>query len=133
MKLISYLHLPCIGLCLLLALAGCDKIPLDANSGHYLRFSNATATVTNKQGATRTFTVESDITWQLTVSSPAPDWMVLNKNAGNGTEPVTITATRDNNTGGYRFAEVIATAVNDSSMLPVRLTVVQYDSTYKIK
>jgi hypothetical protein len=111
-----------------LLLTGCDKIPVEEN-GHYLRFNNATATVADVVGSTRTFAVESDIEWQLTVTPPVPDWMVLDSYSGIGTNTVTITATRNNTTGGYRFAEVIAKPVNSNFLLPVRLTIVQYDST----
>ena len=134
MKLISYKHIvTCIGFCLVVVLAGCDKVPVDPNTAHYLRFSNAFTTISNNNGATRTFTVESDIAWKLTVTAPLPDWMTLSTNTGIGSMPVTVTATRNNNTGGYRFAEVIASAVNDPNLLPIRMTIVQFDSTYKGK
>jgi hypothetical protein len=133
MKLINYRRLfSCMGVCLLFIMAGCFKNPEDCNTGHYLKFDYAHTNVTNKQGDRCTFTVESDIAWQLNVTPPV-DWMVLDKNSGTGTQRITVTATRDNNTRGYRFAEVIATAVNDPSIQPVRLTIVQYDSTFKTK
>jgi hypothetical protein len=59
--------------------------------------------------------------------------MIVNKLAGTNNDSLIVTATMDNNTGGYKFANIIATPVNNSSLLPVRLTVVQYDSSYKGK
>ena len=109
-------------------MTSCEKTPLDTGA-HYLRLNYAYTNITNNQGVSRTFVVESDINWQLTVTPPTPDWMILDKYAGNGTQTITVTATRDNTTGSPRFAEVIARPVNNVSILPVRLTIVQNDST----
>jgi hypothetical protein len=118
---------------LALIATSCTKDP-DPNSGSgYLKFSNATVHVANKQGARGAVMVESNISWQLSVEAPAPGWMVLNKLAGSNSDSLVVTATEDNTTGGYKFATIIATPVNNSAILPVRLTVVQYDSTYKGK
>jgi hypothetical protein len=116
---------------LLLAAAmmiSCSKEPVNR---HYLQFSNATINVLNRQGSRAAVQVRSDLAWQLTIETPAPGWMVMDKFAGTGCDSLIITATQDNNTHGYKYANVIATAINDSSIAPVRLTIVQYDSTYK--
>ncbi len=112
---------------------GCIKDPLGDNGGSYLKFRNATANVGNKQGAATTITVESNITWKLEIEKPVPDWMTVNELTGSNTEQLLVTATKDNNTGGYKYANIIATPVNNISLPPVKLTVVQYDSSYKSK
>jgi hypothetical protein len=111
----------------------CIKDPLGDNGGKYLKFSNATVNVANKQGATATLTVESNINWQLEIEKPPPDWMTVSKLLGSNTETLVVTATKDNNTGGYKFANIVATPANNMALPPVRLTVVQYDSSYKSK
>jgi hypothetical protein len=107
----------------------CIKDPFGDNGGKYLKFRNATANVANRQGATTTLTVESNINWQLEIEKPVPDWMTVSKLSGSNTETLLVTATKDNNTGGYKYANIIATPANNIALPPVRLTVVQYDST----
>ena len=113
--------------------AGCFKDTLATSNGDYLKFSNATLALTNKQGARGAVMVQSNISWQLAIEAPSPNWMTVNKLAGTNSDSLIVTATMDNATGGYKFATIIATPVNNTSLLPVRLTVVQYDSSYKVK
>jgi len=112
-----------------LVVTGCIKNPV-TNDG-YLKFSNAYVHIANKSGSRGRVMVESNIAWQLAFETPAPNWVVLDKLSGNNSDSLVVTATMDNTTGGYKFATVIATPVNNSNILPVRLTVVQYDSTFK--
>jgi hypothetical protein len=107
----------------------CIKDPIGDNGGKYLKFRNATANVANRQGATTTLTVQSNINWQLEIEKPVPDWMTVSKLSGSNTETLLVTATKDNTTGGYKYANIIATPANNIALPPVRLTVVQYDST----
>jgi hypothetical protein len=116
-----------------IAVISCTKNPVTGNSSDYLKFSNATLPLTNKQGARGAVMVESNIKWQLSIEGGTPNWMTANKLSGSNSDSLIVTATMDNNTGGYKFANIIATAVNNSSILPVRVTVVQYDSSYKGK
>lgn len=111
----------------------CLKGPFTDCNVNYLKFSNASLHLANKQGAKGTVTVQSNISWQLAIEAPVPDWMTVNKLSGTNNDVLEVTATRDNNTGGYKFATIIATPVNNSGLQPVRLTVVQYDSSYKGK
>ena len=111
----------------------CFKDLPATSNGDYLKFSNATLALTNKQGARGAVMVQSNISWQLTIEAPAPNWMTVNKLAGSNCDSLVVTATMDNTTGGYKFATIIATPVNNSILLPVRVTVVQYDSSYKVK
>jgi hypothetical protein len=117
---------------LLLAATGCEKLPGEGNSGHYLRLDHVYTNVADRQGSTRVFKVESDVSWQLSVApvdnTPA-DWMILDKYSGHGTQEVIITATRDNNTGEHRLAEVTAYSIGNPSLPSARMTVVQRDST----
>ena len=112
---------------------GCFKDPVAPCNGGYLKFSNATLALTNKQGARGGIMVQSNISWQLTIEAPTPNWMTVNKLTGINSDSLVVIATMDNNTGGYKFANIIATPVNNTTLLPVRLTVVQYDSSYKGK
>ena len=108
----------------------CDKQPID-QPNNYLRYSSAVAHIANQQGSFNTFTVESNVKWKLSVTGNSTNWVALDKYSGNGTEAVKVTALQTNNSGGYRFADVTATAIDDPSLVPVRLTIVQYDSTIK--
>lgn len=112
--------------------SSCFKDPL-CNNGNYLKFSNATLALKNNPGARGAVQVQSNISWQLTIEAPVPNWMTVNKLAGTNNDSLVVTATMANNTGGYKFANIIATPVNNSLVPPVRVTIVQYDSTYKGK
>ena len=111
---------------------GCSKSQVESSSD-FLKFSNATVHVSNMKGTKGKVLLESNIAWELSVEAPAPDWMMLNKYAGINTDSIVVTATKDNNTGGYKLTTIVAKAVNNGAVLPVRLTVVQYDSTFKGK
>jgi hypothetical protein len=123
-----------IWLCLLLTagMVGCIKNPVIDGNG-YLQVSNATLHVTNKQGATNRVLITSNLNWQITVDGAAPDWMIMNKTSGHGNDTLWVTTTKANNSGGYRFAKLVVTPVNNNVVLPARVTVVQYDSTYNGK
>ena len=99
----------------------------------YLRFAKPTLHVSNKQAARGAVAIESDGAWQLSLQQPVPDWIQLNKMAGTGNDSLVVLATKENSTGQYKFANVIARPVNNATALPVRLTIVQYDSSYKGK
>jgi hypothetical protein len=120
-------------LCLLLSILAisCIKDPVNSNND-YLMFSNATVHVANQQGSSGTVMINSNTAWHLTIADPVPDWVSINKTSGNNTQSLIITAITENTTGYYRFATIIAAPVNNSSMIPVRLTVVQYDSTDQV-
>jgi hypothetical protein len=109
--------------------ASCFKIPEDELKPGYLKFSRSHVNITNRVGDLGAVLVESDIAWKLSVQTPVPDWMVLDKQSGKGRQSLVVKATRNNSSGAYRFATVIATPVNQSNIAPAILTVVQYDST----
>jgi hypothetical protein len=115
------------------AASSCFKDAFTDCNSNYLKFSNASLHIANKQGAKGTVRVQSNISWQLAIEAPVPDWMTVNKLSGTNNDVLEVTATKDNITGGYKFANIIATPVNNTSLQPVRLTVVQYDSSYKGK
>lgn len=117
-----------VGACLLFL--ACDKQPVE-QTGKYLRYSNATTHIANQQGSFNSFSVESNVRWQLSVTGSTTGWVTLDKYSATGDETVKVTALQTNNTGGYRFANVTATAVDEPSIAPVYLTIVQYDSTIK--
>ncbi|HEX2630641.1 MAG TPA: hypothetical protein VHM26_16605, partial [Chitinophagaceae bacterium] len=116
------------GACMLFI--ACDKDPVD-QTGKYLKYSNATTHIANQQGSFNSFSVESNVKWQLSVSGNTTNWVALDKYSGNGNDAIKVTALQSNNTSGYRFANVTATAIDDPSIAPVYLTIVQYDSTIK--
>lgn len=108
----------------------CVKNPADNPAGDYLRFGRATLHVANKSGGRAAVLIESTTDWQLTMENPV-DWLITNRQAGRGTDSLVVVSIKDNKSGQYKFANIIATAVHHPSLLPVRLTVVQYDSTFK--
>jgi hypothetical protein len=112
-----------------LAVVSCTKNPV--TNDDYLKFSNAHVHIVNKTGARGAVMVESNIDWKLAFEAPAPDWVIMDKFSGTDSDSLIVTATMDNTTGGYKFANVIATPSNNSNIMPVRLTIVQYDSTFK--
>lgn len=125
-------------LCLLsffiaIASVSCTKHPSDITGGDYLRFGRATLNVLNRHGSNATVSIESNVDWSLSIENPAPDWLTINKFLGSGNDSLTVLAIKDNNTNGYKYANVFATPINNNSLLPVKLTIVQYDSTYKGK
>jgi hypothetical protein len=113
--------------------AGCFKDPLACGNGDHLKFSNATLALKNTKGARGAVQVQSNTSWQLSIEAPVPNWITVNKLAGTNNDSLIVTATMDNNTGGYKFANIIARPVNNSSLPSVRVTIVQYDSSYKGK
>jgi hypothetical protein len=126
---ILYRLLPFVtGACLLFL--ACDKQPVNP-TGNYLRFKHATTHIANQQGSFNSFTVESNVKWNLSMAGNTAGWVTLDKYSGTGTESIKVTALQANNTGGYRFADVTATPVDEPSLAPIRLTIVQYDSTIK--
>jgi hypothetical protein len=121
---------------IVVAITGCFKDPSGTgggSTGDFLKYSKAHVYVTNKQGTKDTVLVQSNLHWQLSLEAPVPNWVSLDKSLGSNNQSLVITATQDNPTSGYRFATVIATPRNVTSVLPVRLTVVQYDSSFKGK
>lgn len=111
----------------------CSKPDVTEQPANFLKFSWATAHVTNKKGSVAVVKIQSDIAWKLTIEKPLPTWMVIDKYNGINSDSLIITATEDNTTGGYKFAGIVATAINNNGIPPVYLTVVQYDSTFKGK
>jgi hypothetical protein len=107
----------------------CFKIPGEELKPGYLKFSRSHVNITNKVGDRGAVWVDSDIAWKLSVQTPVPDWMVLDRQSGTGKQSLVVKATLNNSTGAYRFATVIATPVNNSTVATAILTVVQYDST----
>ena len=114
-------------------LTSCFKDTVPKNNGDYLKVSSVTLAVKNKQGDRGGIAIASNIAWQLSFENAAPDWMITNKMAGINNDSLIVTATKANNTGGYKFANILAVPVNNNTVLPVRITVVQYDSSYKGK
>lgn len=113
----------------LFATISCTKDPVPADD--FLHFDRAHVHITNKTGARTSVLIASDIAWQLAFETPVPNWVTLDKFSGINSDSLIVTAAMDNTTGGYKFASVIATPVNNNNIMPVRLTVVQYDSTFK--
>jgi hypothetical protein len=98
-----------------------------------LRFNQAFVHVENQWGSTAGARIQSDIAWKLSFEAPEPDWVRISKQSGYNSDTMVITATENNNTGGYKFATVIASPVNADYVAPARLTIVQYDSSYHSK
>ncbi len=115
----------------ILTLASCTKNPAGTGAGDHLQFERATLHVFNKQGSTASVCILANIPWSLSIEKPEPDWLTLSSAAGCGNDTLKITAIKDNNTNGYKFANIYATPVNNTSIQPVKLTVVQYDSSFK--
>jgi len=122
-----------IGILLLLLLGVCSCVKNPAGNGDYLQFKSVTLNVSNKQGASAMAIVKANITWQLSIQNPQPDWMVIDKFAGTNDDSIIVTTTKNNITGGYKYANIIATPINNNVVQPVRLTIVQYDSSNKGK
>jgi hypothetical protein len=111
----------------------CSKNKITDDPKNFIKFSSATTHVANKKGSTAVVKIQSDVAWKLTIENPQPDWMMINKYNGVNCDSIQITTLTENTTRGYKFANITATAVNNSTIPSVSLTVVQYDSTVKIK
>jgi len=57
------------------------------------------------------------------------DWIILNKTNGYGDENIVATAAKDNPDKIAKRAEIIASAVDDPSVRPVQLLIIQNDTT----
>lgn len=98
---------------------------------NFLHLSHGVVNISN-QGTSTKFTVESDQQWNLRFSPSAVDWAEMDKISGNGNAAVTITALKPAPpNGAVRTIDIIATAENNPSIPPIRLMVLQHDSTYK--
>lgn len=98
-----------------------------------MKYSSATAHISNKKGAVAVVKIQSDVAWKLSIENPPPDWVMINKYSGVNSDSLLITSLTDNTTGGYKFAKFAATVVNNDGVVPAYLTLIQYDSTVKIK
>ncbi|MBN8699629.1 MAG: BACON domain-containing protein [Chitinophagales bacterium] len=97
----------------------------------FLRLSHGIVNIAD-EGTRTKFTVESDQQWILKFSPSAVDWAELDKTNGNGNSTVTITAKKPAlPNGAVRSVDIIATAENNPSIPPIRLMLLQHDSTYK--
>lgn len=110
------------------SVTGCFKDCLTEKK-KYLKFSNTTVHLANKPGATSTIEIQSNVEWQLEWEEPAPNWISIDNPSGSNGETRLITAKQSNSTGGYRFATIVAKAVNKPGIAPARLIVVQEEST----
>jgi hypothetical protein len=108
----------------------CIKDPLEKNNTPYLKFREDFFHLSKTQGQTGQGLIQSNISWKLSVEAPVPDWMIINKPYGSNTEWMILTAIKDNNSGSNRFATITATPLNNASLQPVRITVIQHDSSY---
>lgn len=100
------------------------------NGINYLKVSHGVVNVSTTGSRTQ-FSVESDLKWKLELSPDDAKWLELSTNKGDGNKTVTITATQPPlPNGAVRNVDVIATAVNNSSVPSVRLMVLQHDTTY---
>jgi hypothetical protein len=118
-------------LLMLIGMTSCTPEPVEPHNGSdFLKFSNAHVYVLNAQGSSGTVGIESNIDWQLAVAPVDQSWVTIDRTNGHNNSQLTVTATTDNISGGYRFGDIIATPVNNNSLQPVHLLVVQYDSSY---
>lgn len=100
---------------------------------NFLKFEKVTAHVSNKKNATAVVKIQADVAWKLSAENPPPNWLMIDKYSGLNSDSFIVTTLTENTTGGYKFAKITATAINNDGIAPVFLTVVQYDSTVKIK
>lgn len=111
--------------------SGCGKDSI-FNCDNYIQFDKTSVNISNKQGSQATVQIESGIKWKLQFDNPIPNWVTVDKTSGRKSQTITITATLPNTTSGYKIATL--TAIPDSRILsPVKLTVLQYDSTNSFK
>lgn len=110
-------------------LFSCTK---EAGDGaNYLKLSHGVANISDNGSKTQ-FAVESDLRWNLKFSPAVVEWAEIDKTSGNGNSTVTITAMKPAlPNGAVRSVDIIATAENNSSIPPIRLMLLQHDSTFK--
>jgi hypothetical protein len=104
----------------------------DNMPGHnYLRLSHGVINISGKGSQTK-FSVESDLRWSLKFSPVAVPWAEIDKSNGNGNTIVTITAIQSAlPNGAVRSVDIVATAENNLSLPPIRLMLLQHDTTSK--
>lgn len=108
---------------LLLALVtSCQKDMKDALSDQYLQTDSTSLTLAEAVGATDSFGIKSNIDWQITVSA---NWLITNIITGNGSSKVLVSVVRNNTSDTMQKATIVISAVNNTSIKPVTITVSQ--------
>lgn len=125
MKMKAKLQGACVTI--LLVLAACTK-PQTQKSENFLTIDYGLITIKNTAGSRHDFTIQSNTNWTLSINPVSANWLTLDNFSGNGSKSIYASATKENINGAPRIAEIIATAINDPSLDPVHLTVIQNDT-----
>lgn len=116
-------------------LISCEKkndAPKDAlNDEPYIHFPQATVSIPPYVAGSADFVVESNIDWQISVTSGA-DWLQVNKSSGHGKDTIHVSVINENAGSQVRTATIMATVTNPALNLQAQLTVEQKPYNVKI-
>jgi hypothetical protein len=90
----------------------------------FLNFGQTTLSLPPIPGATADLIVESNIDWQVSLSTGA-DWLKLNKTSGHQNDTIHITVIKENESAQPRTASITATPVNTSIKLQAQVSIEQ--------
>ncbi|OQP40035.1 hypothetical protein A4H97_17615 [Niastella yeongjuensis] len=116
MKQISFVLVLCV------AILSCHK-KVD-NPAPILDFNQTTLSLPATPGASADLIVESNIDWQVSLSSGA-DWLQLNKTSGHANDTIHITVIKESDGAQSRTASITAVPANTSISLQAQATIEQ--------
>lgn len=124
MRKLYFLYLP-----LLLILTYSCRKDKDKNKP-MLNLSRSAVTIDSKAGDSDTFSVQSNIDWELKLTDAAVDWLELDKvTGGSGRTIIKATAINSNTNSTARTAEVRINPVGTTAVQPLVITITQKVNT----
>jgi hypothetical protein len=111
---------------LLLAIfTSCQKDINEVLSGPHLETDSTALTLPAVSAATDSFRIKASVEWQITVLPATADWFTTNITTGNGDSKIVVTVTKNNTSDTIQKATIIISAVNNTSVKPVTISVSQ--------
>lgn len=110
----------------------CTKI--DTPNDHpYVKPSEYFMHMRKNIGAKSSILMEMGDAWHVVAPIPSPDWMIIERLTGQNSDSIIVTVTKENISAGNKMAVYSIVPDNNITLKPLKLTVIQYDSTYKGK
>jgi hypothetical protein len=120
---------------LFVLIASCQKNSNDTlkESTPYLQTDTLNLTFPETAGAKDSFLIKSNINWQITVSPATSNWLTTSITSGNGDMKVLVSVTKDNIGDTIQKASILISAVNNTLVKPITITVSQNNPEKKVR